>query len=58
MQNYEFKVNIQAGTNTQAKRLLAALLDIKKAVSDDDLLLFAGAIKKNPKLVGRAKMFM
>ena len=58
MQNHEFKVQIQADTNEKAKKILTALFDIKKSVSDSDLLLFADAIKKNPKLVKKAKMFM
>lgn len=58
MEIFEFKVKIQAKDNDEAKKILTALFDIKKAVSAEDLLLFAGAIKKNPSLVKKAKMFL
>lgn len=58
MQTFEFKVKIQANSKEQAKQVLTALFDIKKATTDDDLVLFAKAIKKNPGLVRKAKMFI
>lgn len=58
MQTFEYKVKIQAESSDKAKEILSAMFDIKKAVSADDLFLFADAIKKNPKLVKKAKMFI
>ena len=58
MQTFEFKVKIEAETKEKAKKILTALFDIKKSVSDSDLVFFANAIKNNPKLVKKAKMFM
>jgi len=58
MATFEYKVKIQAKDSSEAKKILTALFDIKKSVSTDDLFLFAGAVKKNPKLVNKAKMFI
>ena len=58
MENFEFKVKIQAKNKAQAKQTLTAMFDIKKAVSADDLICFADAIKKKPQLVKKAKMFI
>jgi len=58
METFEFKVKIQAKSNDEAKRILTAMFDIKKAVSVEDLQFFADAITKNPGLVKKAKMFM
>jgi len=58
MEKFEFKVKIQASSNARAKMLLAAMFEIKKVLSDDDLLLLAKKLKKNPSLVNKAKRFM
>ena len=58
MQSFEFKVKIQAKDNAEAKQILSALFDIKKAVSTADLLVFAKAIKEKPSLVKKAKLFL
>ena len=58
MEAFEFKVKIQAKDNEEAKKILTALFDIKKAVSTDDLILFAKAIKEKPSLVKKARMFI
>jgi len=58
MGTYEFKVNIQAGSEKEAENILNALIDIKIAMSANDLLMFAGAIKKKPHLIRKAKIFL
>ena len=58
MPTFEFKVKIQASDNTQAKQILTVLFDIKKALSDKDLFLFAKAVKEKPNLIKKAKMFL
>jgi len=58
MQPFEFKVKIQASDNAQAKKILTALFDIKKGLSDKDLFLFAKAVKEKPNLIKKAKMFL
>lgn len=58
MQTFEFKVKIQANNNEEAKKILTALFDIKKAVSTEDLMLFAKAVKEKPGLIKKAKMFI
>ena len=58
MQLHEFNVEIEAPTYKRAKEVLEALFDIKTAVTDDDLIKFAKAIKKKPSLINRAKMFI
>jgi len=55
---FEFKVKIQAKNNEQAKKLLKAMFDIKKALKDDDLLLLAKSLKDNPSLIKKAKLFL
>jgi len=58
MAQFEFKVKIQATDNEQAKKVLTAMFDIKKALSDSDLFLFAKSIKEKPNLIKKAKMFL
>jgi hypothetical protein len=58
MQTFEYKVKIQAKDSKEAKQILTALFDIKKAVSTADLLVFSKAIKEKPSLVKKAKMFL
>jgi len=58
MEAFEFKVKIQAKDNSEAKQILTALFDIKKAVNTADLLTFAKAIKEKPSLVKKAKLFL
>ncbi len=58
MTDFNFSVKITANNNEEAKKILTALFDIKKQLSTDDLCLFAEAIKKNPSLIKKAKMFL
>jgi len=58
MEKFEFKVKIQAKNNAIAKSLLAAMFDIKKMLSDSDLLNLADLLKKKPGLIKKAKRFL
>jgi len=58
MVSVEYKVKIQAKDKAESKQILTAMFDIKKSVSTNDLLAFAKAIKENPKLVKKARMFI
>ena len=58
MAQFEFKVKIQAPDNAKAKQVLSAMFEIKKALSDEDLLLLAKAVKEKPNLIKKAKMFL
>jgi len=58
METFEFKVNIQASSNKDAKQVLSAMFEIKKSLSDEDLIGLAKIIKEKPHLVKKAKMFL
>ncbi len=58
METFEYKVKIQAKDSSEAKKVLSVLFDIKKALSTEDLFLFAEAVKKKPSLIKKAKMFL
>lgn len=58
MAAYEFKVKIEASSNAKAKQLLSAMFDIKKALSDEDLIALSKVVKEKPGLIKKAKMFM
>lgn len=58
MAAYEFKVKIEASSNAKAKQLLTAMFDIKKALSDEDLIALSKVVKEKPGLIKKAKMFM
>ena len=58
MTTHQFTVKIEAQSTEQAKEILSAMFDIKKALSTEDLLLFAKKIKEKPSLIQKAKMFL
>jgi hypothetical protein len=58
MNTFEFKVNIQASDNAKAKQVLKAMFDIKKGLSDEDLIGLAIIVKEKPHLIKKAKMFL
>lgn len=58
MEKFEFKVRIQAKSEQDAVKILTALFDIKKAISDEELLKVAEVIKKKPNLVKKLKAFL
>lgn len=53
-----FNVKIDAPTNEQAKAALQAMIDLKKSMSHEDLLLFAKKVKEKPSLIQTAKKWM
>lgn len=58
MKIHEFKVSIQAETKQEAKAILTAMFDIKKALSTEDLLVFAKTAKERPQLIRKARRFL
>ena len=58
MEEYGFNVNIQAKDNGEAAKIVAALIDLKKLMTTEDLLLFVKKVKADPKLIQRAKLFI
>ena len=58
MPTFEYKVKIQANNSDEAKKILAALFDIKKSVETEDLIFFAQKVKEKPGLVKKAKKFL
>jgi len=58
MAQFEFKVKVEAISNANAKQVLTAMFDIKKALSDEDLIGLAKLVKEKPHLVKKAKMFL
>jgi hypothetical protein len=55
---YSYTVKIDAPTAEKAKEALQAMLDLKKATSHEDLILFAKKIKENPGLIQTAKKWL
>ncbi len=58
MGTFEYNVKVQAKDSAEAVRILTALMDIKKSMSADDLILFARKVKENPTLIQKAKLFL
>jgi len=58
MEQFEFKVKIQAISKANAKQALNAMFDIKKSMSDEDLIGLAKIVKEKPHLIKKAKMFL
>lgn len=55
---YIFNVKIDAPTSEKAKEALQAMIDLKKSMSHEDLLLFSKKVKQNPSLVQTAKKWL
>jgi hypothetical protein len=55
---YSYTVKIDAPTPEKAKEALQAMLDLKKTMSHEDLLLFAKKVKDNPGLIQTAKKWL
>lgn len=62
MQEFEFKVKIEAVSTEEAKKILQAMFDLMKTtrqqLSTADFLQFSAKVKANPKLINKAKMFI
>lgn len=55
---FTFNVKIDAPTIEKAKEALQAMIDLKKSMSHEDLLLFAKKIKEKPHLIQTAKKWL
>jgi len=62
MATFQYKVNIDADNDAEAKQVLSSMFDIMKTVrnrtSTKDFIAFATALKNKPSLVDKAKLFM
>ena len=55
---YSYNVKIDAPNPDKAKEALQAMLDLKRAMSHEDLILFAKKVKENPGLIQTAKKWL
>ena len=55
---YSYTVKIDAPTPEKAKEALQALMDLKKSMSHEDLILFAKKVKADPGLIQTAKKWL
>jgi hypothetical protein len=55
---YTYNVKIDAPSSDKAKEALQAMFDLKKAMSHEDLILFAKKVKENPGLIQTAKKWL
>ncbi len=62
MSKYEYKVNIEAESPEEARRVLQAMFDLMKTVrgelSTEDFIRFSAKIKSKPALIQKAKFFL
>ena len=55
---FTFNVKIDAATNEKAKEAIQAMIDLKKSMSHEDLILFAKRVKEKPSLIQTAKKWL
>lgn len=55
---FTFNVKIDAPTIEKAKEALQAMIDLKKSMSHNDLLLFSKKVKEKPNLIQTAKQWL
>jgi hypothetical protein len=55
---YTYNVKIDAPTAEKAREALQAMLDLKKMLAHEDLLLLAKKIKEKPSLIQTAKKWL
>ena len=55
---FTFNVKIDAPSNEKARAAIQAMIDLKKSMSHEDLLLFAKKVKENPGLIQTAKKWL
>lgn len=55
---HEIKISIEAKDEATALELVRALIEIKNALSDNDLKELAKLLKNNPGIVKTAKKFL
>ncbi|MBI4946298.1 MAG: hypothetical protein HY840_07850 [Bacteroidetes bacterium] len=55
---FTFNVKIDAPTSEKAREAIQAMIDLKKSMSHEDLLLFAKKVKEKPGLIQTAKKWL
>lgn len=55
---FTFNVRLDAPTIEKAKEALQAMIDLKKSMSHEDLLLFSKKVKEKPGLIQTAKKWL
>ena len=55
---FTFNIKIDALTNEKAREALQAMVDLKKSMSHEDLVLFARKVKEKPSLIQTAKKWL
>ena len=55
---FTFTIKIDAPTNEKAKEALQAMVDLKKSMTHEDLLLFSKKVKQKPSLIQTAKKWL
>ncbi len=55
---FTFNIKIDAPTIEKAREALQAMIDLKKTMSHEDLLLLAKKVKENPTLIQTAKKWL
>ena len=55
---FTFNIKIDAPTIEKAKEALQAMINLKKSMSHEDLLLFSQKVKEKPNLIQTAKKWL
>ena len=55
---FTFTIKVDAPTNEKAKEALQAMVDLKKSMSHEDLILFAKKVKQKPSLIQTVKKWL
>ena len=58
MEKVEYRIFIEAPTREKTKEAMEALMDLKKSMSLEDLLLFSKKVKADPGLIQKAKKWL
>jgi len=55
---FPFTIKLNAPTHEKAREAMQAMLDLKKSMSHEDLILLAKKVKENPSLIQTAKKWL
>lgn len=55
---FTFTIKIDASTSEKAREAMQAMIDLKKSMSHEDLILFAKKVKEKPHLIQTAKKWL
>jgi hypothetical protein len=58
MQDFSFTIKIRANSQAEAKKQAQALVNLKNALSPEDLLLFSDKVQENPGIIQTAKQWL